>query len=785
MIARVKLREETLFASNKKGEGMLQGIGKRLIVGTCLALVLAGMCATVQAQSPLPAPILSLSANGRTDAQGFQSSALIFDATLVNPQKFTPTASVTPVVINPQNGSWANTIQLVVTDGNGVTQNWPIHLAALPSGSLSLDTMSTGRLPWVVGPADTSTIPAGTYNVTAVLDTTGSAGTTGWSGITSDSVSVQISPPPSPSTIEQQEEQAELLATYDQLLGNNSQALADLTTFLNQQPHSVGALALEGYFLDQSGQTAIALAAYDQAVAAFFAGHTGPLPEQPDSLLIPENKDREALLSQSGIRGTPQAAIQLLGQGTQSPGVFFLDLQITNVGNDVAENVVLNRITFQTLSGTGQVFFNSILSPRFPVGTDILAVNSSATIRVFVTVQGAVGDVSLAENGTVADIFGTPTTFSQTQTIFLSGGGGNALPLTITAANATQQYGQPTPPLNNASYNGFVNGDTASSLSGLLACTTTAIQTSPVGTYPITCSGLTSPNYTITYLPGLLTVAPAPLTITASSTSRKYGQSNPSFTASFNGFVNGDNASGLSGTLSCTTAAAAGSTVGTYAITCSGLTSTNYTIGYTNGLLTITPASLTVTANSTSRQFGQANPSFTTSFGGFVNGDTVASLGGTLTCITTATPSSAAGMYPINCSGLTSTNYTITYIPGQLTVAALVCASNATASVTITRSGFSYSPILKRYAQTLTLTNTGASAITGPIYVVLDSLSSNASVYTPSGSTGCAAPLGSPYISIAGPLSTGASTTVVLHFTDPTNATISFTTRVLAGAGQP
>jgi hypothetical protein len=202
-------------------------------------------------------------------------------------------------------------------------------------------------------------------------------------------------------------------------------------------------------------------------------------------------------------------------------------------------------------------------------------------------------------------------------------------------------------------------------------------------------------------------------------------------------------------------------------------------------LVTITPASLTVTAKSTLRQFGQANPPFAASFSGFVNGDTLASLSGTLACITTAIQSSAAGTYPITCSGLASTNYTIAYIPGQLTITAPACASNATASVTVTRSGFSYSPILKRYAQTLTLTNTSGNAINGPIYIAVDSLSSNASVYNPGGSTGCAAPLGSPYVSFAGPLNASASTTVVLHFTDPTNAAISYTTRVLAGTGQP
>jgi hypothetical protein len=97
------------------------------------------------------------------------------------------------------------------------------------------------------------------------------------------------------------------------------------------------------------------------------------------------------------------------------------------------------------------------------------------------------------------------------------------VPLAITANNATRAFGAPNPAFS-ASYAGFVNGNTPASLTGTLACTTTATATSPAGTYPITCSGQTSANYTITYVPGALTVtalgpiltlAPTALTFTS------------------------------------------------------------------------------------------------------------------------------------------------------------------------------------------------------------------------------------------------------------------------------
>ena len=90
-------------------------------------------------------------------------------------------------------------------------------------------------------------------------------------------------------------------------------------------------------------------------------------------------------------------------------------------------------------------------------------------------------------------------------------------PLTITAANKTMTW-RGTVPAYTVSYTGFVNGNTASVVSGL-ACTArnsvaagapragrVASATSPVGSYAITCTGARAPNYVITYVPGVLRV---------------------------------------------------------------------------------------------------------------------------------------------------------------------------------------------------------------------------------------------------------------------------------------
>ena len=185
----------------------------------------------------------------------------------------------------------------------------------------------------------------------------------------------------------------------------------------------------------------------------------------------------------------------------------------------------------------------------------------------------------------------------------------NPATLTITANNQTQVYGAPVPALT-ASYSGFVSGDSASSLTTLPTVNTTATAASHVagGPYAITVTGATDPNYTISYVPGALTVTPVPLTITADNQTMTYGSSMPALTASFSGLVNGDTpadfatAPDVAPTVSTVPAT---SHVGTYAITVAGALDADYSITYVAGTLTISPAPLTITANNQTKSYGE------------------------------------------------------------------------------------------------------------------------------------------------------------------------------------
>ncbi|PYS44775.1 MAG: hypothetical protein DMG13_33320, partial [Acidobacteria bacterium] len=277
--------------------------------------------------------------------------------------------------------------------------------------------------------------------------------------------------------------------------------------------------------------------------------------------------------------------------------------------------------------------------------------------------------------------------------------------LTVTADNKVKTYGDPNPALT-ASYSGFVNGDTDTVLSGAPALSTAATATSGVGSYPITVGAgtLSAANYSFAFVNGALTINKAMLTVTADDKSKVYGSANPTFTASYTGFVNGQTlaTSGVTGTPALTTTVTASSPAGTYAITAAagGLVSPNYSFAVVNGTLTVNKAVLTVTAANTSRIYGAANPTFTASYSGFVNGQSLATSGvtGTPALTTTANASSPVGTYPITAAlgTLSSANYSFTFVNGTLTI--------NKATLTITANNVS-----KTYGNTYTFSTACAS----------------------------------------------------------------------------
>ncbi|MHB1121939.1 MAG: two-partner secretion domain-containing protein [Ramlibacter sp.] len=265
------------------------------------------------------------------------------------------------------------------------------------------------------------------------------------------------------------------------------------------------------------------------------------------------------------------------------------------------------------------------------------------------------------------------------------------VPLTVTANpdsktfNAVAYSGG-----NGVAYSGFVNGETAAVLGGALAYGGTSQGAINAGSYAIAPGGLTSVNYTVGYVNGLLTITPAPIIVELAAITgvltgpvdKVYdGTAVATLTPAnylLTGWMTGDGATvtKTAGTYD-TANAGSGKTVsvvltnGDYAPTGSSVLS-NYTLptSLTGKVGAITPAPLTVTASPDSKTFNAVAYSGGNgvAYSGFVNGETPSVLGGALSYGGSSQGAINAGSYAIAPGGLTSGNYTVAYVNGLLTI---------------------------------------------------------------------------------------------------------------------
>ena len=237
----------------------------------------------------------------------------------------------------------------------------------------------------------------------------------------------------------------------------------------------------------------------------------------------------------------------------------------------------------------------------------------------------------------------------------------NKATLTITANNISIQQGEAIPPFS-VTYSGFKYSDNESVLTSQPNITCNATSASAPGTYDINVSGASAKNYNINYVKGTLTITEAqPVTITANSYTRVYGDENPAFEFTSEGAP-------LNGVPEISCSATSTSPVGTYPITITKGTVQNYNDTYVSGTLTITKAPLVITANDASMVQGSELPEFTASYSGFKNGENEGVLTAQPSFSCSATGQSPAGTYPITASGAAAANYNISYVEGTLTV---------------------------------------------------------------------------------------------------------------------
>jgi len=233
----------------------------------------------------------------------------------------------------------------------------------------------------------------------------------------------------------------------------------------------------------------------------------------------------------------------------------------------------------------------------------------------------------------------------------------NKAVLTIASSNASMTY-RGSLPTFGYSPSGFLGTDTTSVITGTVTHSTTGSSTANAGSYTITpnVSGLSSANYTFSASNGTLTINKAVITISASNASMTYGSSLPTFLSTSSGFLGGDTASVITGSVTHNTTGSSTANAGSYTITpnVSSLSSINYSFSASNGTLTINKATLTASTTTGSATYNGSSQAVTVLSG--INGTHSGS---------TTTSGIDAGIYPITITG--TENYTGS-VTGTLTI---------------------------------------------------------------------------------------------------------------------
>jgi hypothetical protein len=237
----------------------------------------------------------------------------------------------------------------------------------------------------------------------------------------------------------------------------------------------------------------------------------------------------------------------------------------------------------------------------------------------------------------------------------------------------------------------------ADAMSEVASCTAsqpgTTLDTSTAGTFDFTVTGVDHAGLqtlqTVSYavmLPAAAGVSPAAgvyggpdATLSATLVANGGGLANRLLTFFVDGNAVGTATTSAAGDASLSVSLA-GRNAGTHPIRVEFAGDSTATPASANNVLTIGAASLTITTNNAAKVYGEPLPVFTASGAGFVNGDTLASLNGTLSYSSSATAASVPGTYGVTASGVTSPNYAISFVAGTLTV------SKASTSVALSSS---------------------------------------------------------------------------------------------------
>ena len=189
-----------------------------------------------------------------------------------------------------------------------------------------------------------------------------------------------------------------------------------------------------------------------------------------------------------------------------------LSVQFTPTDTVTYDTPAPKTVTINVAKATPVVTWNNPAGITYGTALSGTQLNATASVAGSFVYNPLSGTVLNAGNGQNLNVAFTPTdtvnynTSNATVQINVT-----KSPLTVRADDMSRPFGTANPTLT-VSYLGFVNNDNTNALSGSPSLNTSALISSPIGTYPITVSvaGLSAANYSFTPANGTLTISNFP-----------------------------------------------------------------------------------------------------------------------------------------------------------------------------------------------------------------------------------------------------------------------------------
>jgi N-acetylneuraminic acid mutarotase len=347
-----------------------------------------------------------------------------------------------------------------------------------------------------------------------------------------------------------------------------------------------------------------------QTFATETTSYTASVSNETTSItLTPTLSDATATLKVNGIAvtsGSASSAISL------SVGSNTINILVTAQDGSTTKTYTLTvtRAASTNANLSALALSSGTLSPTFATGTTSYTASvSNETTSITLTPTLSDATATLKVNGTAV------TSGSASSAISLSVGS-NTINILVTAqdGSTTRTYtvtiirdkltqaisfnNIPAKNYGDAAFSltatGGASGNTITYTSSNTAVATISgsiVTIVGAGSSKITASQAGNANYhAASDASQTLTVGKADLVVTAENKTKQQNTANPTLTATYSGFKNGDNSSVFSVPVTLSTTALVSSLPGNYPITVGGGATENYTLTYNSGTLTITPA---------------------------------------------------------------------------------------------------------------------------------------------------------------------------------------------------